>query len=97
MKRLMTDRSRLGILCPPAMLLCVANFAISPEVSAKPNQDRGPGNGKALGKFKKTQKNSPPTLSGTPDGTVLENSYYDFVPGASDPDSEVNTTMNNGS
>jgi len=88
MKRLMTGRSRLGILCLPAMLLCVANFTINPEVSAKPQQDKGSDNGKALGKLKKAQKNSPPTISGTPDETVLEHSFYEFVPDASDPDGD---------
>ncbi|MDH3615931.1 MAG: putative Ig domain-containing protein, partial [Gammaproteobacteria bacterium] len=30
------------------------------------------------------QQNSPPTLSGTPNGTVLENSFYEFAPDAND-------------
>jgi len=73
------------------VLLCVVNFAISLEVSAKPKQDRGSGNGKAWGKLRKAQENSPPSLSGTPDGAVLENSFYEFVPSASDPDGDTLT------
>ena len=48
----MTGRSRFTFLCLLAVLLCVVNFAISPEVSAKPKQGGGSGNGKALGKLK---------------------------------------------
>ncbi len=76
----MTGRTRFNLLCLPAVLLCVVNFAISPDVSAKPKKEVGSGSGKALGKLKKTRENSPPSLSGTPDGVVLENSFYEFVP-----------------
>ena len=92
----MTGRSRFKLLCLAAVLLCVVNFAISPDVSAKPKKDVGPGGGKALGKSKKTKENSPPSLSGTPDGVVLENSFYEFVPSASDPDGDTLTfSINN--
>lgn len=81
----MTGRPRLSFLCLPAVMLSISNFAISPEVSAKPQQERGTGNGRAWGRLRKAQENSPPTLSGSPDGSVLENSFYEFVPSASDP------------
>jgi hypothetical protein len=87
----MTGRTRFHLLCLPAVLLCVINFAISPDVSAKPKKDVGPGNGKALGKLKKTKENSPPSLSVTPVVVVLENSFYEFVPSASDPDGDTLT------
>lgn len=35
--------------------------------------------------------NSAPTLSGTPAATVLENTFYDFAPVASDPDGDALT------
>jgi len=93
----MTGRSRFNLLCLAAVLLCVVNFAISPDVSAKPKKDVGSGGGKALGKSRKTKENSPPSLSGTPDGVVLENSFYEFVPSASDRDGDALTfTINNG-
>lgn len=88
MKQRITDRFRLGICCLPAILMCVTNLAISPEVWAKPNRAFDSENGKGKGRLKKFQQNSPPTLSGTPNGTVLENSFYDFVPNASDPDGD---------
>jgi hypothetical protein len=47
--------------------------------------DRQP---KAWGKVKKIDSNSSPTLSGTPDGTVLENSFYEFAPDANDPEGD---------
>lgn len=84
----MTGQSRFNLWCLPALLLCLVTFAISPEVSAERQQDRGSENGKALGRIKKTQQNAPPTLSGTPDGTVIENSFYEFVPDASDSDGD---------
>ena len=87
----MTGRTRFHLLCLPAVLLCVVNFAISPDISAKPKKEVGSGNGKALGKLKKTKENSPPSLSGTPDGVVLENSFYEFVPSAADPDGDTLT------
>jgi hypothetical protein len=80
-------------LCLPAALLCTVNFAVSPEVSAKPQQERGTGNGRAWGRLRKIQENTSPTISGTPDGTVLENSYYEFVPSAWDPDGNSLTFM----
>jgi len=92
----MTGRTRFNLLCLPAVLMCVVNFAISPDVSAKPKKDVGSGGGKALGKFRKTKENSPPSLSGTPDGVVLEDSFYEFVPSASDPDGDTLTfSINN--
>ena len=95
MKQRTKYRSRLGIFCLSAILLCVANLAISPEVSAKPRWDREPNPNQGKGKLKKTQddapQNDPPILFGTPDGTVLESSFYDFVPGASDPDGDTLT------
>ena len=95
MKRRITDRSRLGIFCLTAVLLCVANLAISPEVLAKPRADREPNPNQGKGRLKKTQddaaQNDPPVLFGTPDGTVLESLFYDFVPGASDPDGDTLT------
>jgi len=95
MKRRMKDRSRLSIWCLSAILLCVANLASSPDVWAKPAHDRGPGTNKGKGKLKKTQddapQNSAPILFGTPDGTVLEDFFYDFLPGASDPDGDTLT------
>jgi hypothetical protein len=90
----MTGRSRLHFFCLPAALLCAINFAISPEVYAKSDKERGSSNGKAWGKQKDTQEsspeqeNSPPTLSGTPDDVALENSFYEFQPDASDPDGD---------
>ena len=36
-----------------------------------------------------TQQNSPPTLSGFPATSVLEKTFYDFVPKASDPDGDT--------
>lgn len=91
MKQRIKDRSRLGILCLSAILLCVANLAISPDASAAPREDRGPGNGKAKGKKKPPPENTRPILFGTPDGTVLENIFYDFEPSASDPDGDTLT------
>ena len=87
----MTGRTRFHLLCLPAVLLCVVNFAISPDISAKPKKEVGSGSGKALGKLKKTKENSPPSLSGTPDGVVLENSFYEFVPSAADPNGDTLT------
>lgn len=88
MKRRMTDRSRLGIFCLTAVLLCVANLAISPEASAGARRDRDPGAGNGNGGGKKKRKNKPPILLGTPDGTVLEEVFYDFEPTASDPNGD---------
>lgn len=87
----MTGRTRFHLLCLPAVLLCVVNFAISPDISAKPKKEVGSGSGKALGKLKKNKENSPPSLSGTPDGVVLENSFYEFVPSAADPNGDTLT------
>ncbi len=87
----MTGRTRFHLLCLPAVLLCVVNFAISPDISAKPKKEVGSGNCKALGKLKKSKENSPPSLSGTPDGVVLENSFYEFVPSAADPNGDTLT------
>ncbi len=87
----MTGRTRFHLLCLPAVLLCVVNFAISPDISAKPKKEVGSGSGKALGKLKKTKENSPPSLSGTPDGVVLEHSFYEFVPSAADPNGDTLT------
>ena len=92
----MTGRTRFNLLCLAAVLLCVVNLAISPDVSAKPKKDVGSGGGKALGKFRKTKENFPPSLSGTPDGVVLADSFYEFVPSASDPDGDTLTfSINN--
>jgi hypothetical protein len=66
------------------MLVSVANLVISPEVSAKPPTDRTDKECRSRGKSKKCQQNSPPTLSGTPNGTVLESSFYEFAPDAND-------------
>jgi len=88
MERVIMDRSRLGIFCLSAVLLCAANFAISPDVSAKPRLDRVSGSGNGRGRIKRIKENAPPTLSGTPDETVLQNSFYDFVPVASDRDGD---------
>jgi len=86
----MTGPTRLKLVCLPLSLLCIVNFAISPDVSAKPKNDVGSGNGigKALGRLRNAQENSPPTISGAPDETVLANSFYDFAPGATDPDGD---------
>ena len=83
------DRSRHGIFFLSAMLLCAANLTVSLEASAKPSAERGPGAGKAAARLKKTQTNSPPSLSGDPAVMVLENSFYDFLPDASDPDGDT--------
>lgn len=91
MKRRMTDRVRLGGWCLTAVLLCVANLAISTDVSAKPGHDRFPEKGQGKGRLKKTQENSPPTISGTPVAAVLENAFYDFVPNASDANGDTLT------
>ena len=90
MKKRITDRSRLGIFCLSAILLFVTSLAISPEVLAKPRKDTATQKGQGKGLLKKIREsaNSPPSLSGTPTGTVLENSFYDFVPNASDPDGD---------
>ena len=87
----MTGRTRFHLLCLPAVLLCIVNFAISPDISAKPKKEVGSRSGKALGKLKKSKENSPPSLSGTPDGVVLENSFYEFVPSAADPNGDTLT------
>ena len=72
------------------MLLCVTSLGVSPEAWAKPKRDFISENGKGKGRLKKTQENtnSPPVLSGMPDGTVLENAFYDFMPNSSDPDGD---------
>ncbi len=90
MKIRITDRSRLGVFCLSAILLCAANLAISPEALAKPRKDTAPQKGQGKGLLKKIRENtnSPPSISGTPTGTVLENSFFDFVPDASDPDGD---------
>ena len=90
MKQRITDRSRLGLCCLSAILLCVTNLAFSPEVWAKPNRDTVSGKGQGKGLLKKIREssNSPPSISGTPGDTVLENAFYDFVPNASDPDGD---------
>lgn len=90
MKQRITDRFRLGTCCLSAILLCVTNLAISPEVWAKPHRDSVSGKGQGKGLLKKIRgtTNSPPSLSGTPAGTVLENSFFDFMPNASDPDGD---------
>jgi hypothetical protein len=88
MEQLMTDRSLLKLLHLPALLLYVFSFAISPEVAAKSKLDGGPGNGKGQGRLKKAPENSPPTISGTPDETVLEKFFYEFAPDASDSDGD---------
>jgi hypothetical protein len=88
MKRYIRDRSRLSLLCILAMLVSAANLAISPAVSAQPRTDKPDRQPKAWGKLKKIDSNSAPTLSGTPDGTVLENSFYEFAPEANDRDGD---------
>ncbi len=90
MKQRITDRFRLGIFCLPAIMLCLANLAISPEVWAKPHRDMVDHKGQGKGLLKKIRENtnSPPTISGTPTGTVLESNFYDFAPDASDPDGD---------
>lgn len=88
MKQRTKYRSRLGIVCLSAILLCVANLAISPEASAGARRDRDPEAGNGNGRGKKNKKNKPPILLGTPDGTVLEEVFYDFEPTASDPNGD---------
>jgi len=88
MKRMIASRLRPGIFYLSAALLCAANFTIAVEAFAKPPIDRGSGSIKGRGKLKKTIDNTPPTLSGTPADTVLENTFYDFVPQAADADGD---------
>lgn len=98
MKRTGTGRSEVGILCIVAMAMSFSTLAISTDASAKGRTvgaERGP---KAWGKLKKTRDysdptisattNSAPILSGTPAATVLENTFYDFMPEANDPDGD---------
>jgi hypothetical protein len=82
--RFSTGQSRISFLCVFAMLLSATNLVISAEASAKPPSDRTDRGCGSQGKSKKCQQNSPPTLSGTPNGTVLESSFYEFAPDAND-------------
>lgn len=88
MEYVMTGQSLRKLLFFPLVLLYTLTCAISPAAAGKPEREGGSGNGKALGKLKKAQQNSPPMISGTPDQTVVENFYYEFVPDASDPDGD---------
>lgn len=96
MMRFSTGQSRISFLCVLAMLLSATNLVISPEASAKPPTDRADKGCGSRGKSKKCQQNSPPTLSGTPTGTVLESSFYEFAPDANDANGDPLTfTINN--
>lgn len=88
MKRYITGRSSLSFLCVLALLGSVVNLTTITDVSAKGKPAGREGGPKAWGKSKKTIENKSPTISGTPDGTVLESSFYDFVPDANDPDGD---------
>lgn len=86
----MTGQSRLRGLGLTVMLLFVGNFAVSVEVAAKrPDNHPGSGKAKAYGRLKNSQENFPPSISGVPSTSVLENSLYEFVPSASDPDGDA--------
>lgn len=86
----MAGQSRLRGLCLTVMLLFIGNFAVSLEVAAKRLDGHpGSGNGKAYGRLKKSQENIPPSISGVPSTSVLENFLYEFVPSASDPDGDA--------
>lgn len=89
MKRFNTGQSRISLLCVLAVLLSASNLVISSEASAKPPKDRTEKEPRPRGKSKKFEENSPPTLSGTPDGTVLENSFYEFAPNANDVNGDL--------
>jgi len=91
MKRIMTGRSRLGVFYLFAAVLCAVYLSLSPDASAKPRLDHDPGSKKGWGRFKRTDQNTPPTLSGSPADTVLENVFYDFVPVASDSNDDTLT------
>jgi hypothetical protein len=84
MKRFKPGKSEVSLLCAFAMLMSVTTFVISSEASAKPRSERTGEEVKSRGKSRKFAQNSAPTLSGTPGATVLENSFYDFIPDASD-------------
>lgn len=58
-------------------------------VAAKPSTTT-PGNGKGP-RWLRTATNTPPTISGTPATTVVQDSAYGFVPVASDSDGDVLT------
>jgi hypothetical protein len=74
------------------VLVSVANLTISSEAFAKKpgidGSERGP---KAWGRYKHAEENISPTLSGSPDGTVLESSFYEFAPDANDRNGDTLT------
>lgn len=61
---------------------CATGLVISPALSAPP-KDKEEKEPKGWGRGK-NKNNAAPTISGTPDGTVLENTFYDFLPNARD-------------
>ena len=62
---------------------------VSPEVQAKGPGSRSDKTLKERGKSKKW--NSPPAISGSPPGSIVQHSFFDFEPVASDADGDLLT------
>ena len=86
----MADQFRRRGLYLTFILIFIGNFVVNPQVAAKrPDNQSGPGKASAQGQLKKSQKNIAPSISGEPPTSVFENSLYNFVPSASDPNGDT--------
>ena len=89
------QRRTLVRISTPALVSCAILFgaavtATAPEAVAKPSRDDTSSNkGKGHGKHKHRDRNKPPSISGSPPDAVLQESFYDFVPDASDADGDT--------